>query len=140
MSEATCMGQCGTMMSPPGMCADCVASARILNRNAIGHARHSALLDASAACESFAAEAMTGEVLAVDGILARHIQNTGRECARRIRNLISDEWKEERQELPPNCCPGCGRPGTTASSIPEGQVALHWIVRGLPVCIDCRSK
>lgn len=37
-------------------------------------------------------------------------------------------------------CAGCGRPGSSTEEIPPGEVALHWVVRGVWVCIDCWQK
>ena len=37
-------------------------------------------------------------------------------------------------------CAGCGAPGTEDEDAAPGQVALHWKVRGVMVCIDCHAK
>jgi len=37
-------------------------------------------------------------------------------------------------------CAGCGRPGSSTSTIPRGGVALHWVVRRAWVCIECYQR
>lgn len=40
----------------------------------------------------------------------------------------------------PECCAGCGARGTNRETILEGEVALHWQVRGAWVCVECYNK
>lgn len=76
----------------------------------------------------------------IDG--ENYIQVTGKFGVALQRLVDSIPAREPSQCGSGLCCAGCGIPGVGPgiSEIPSGQAALHWVVRGAYVCIDCFKK
>jgi len=57
-----------------------------------------------------------------------------------LEDRLADLPEVEIQRPKARVCAGCGAPGTEDEDAAPGQVALHWKVREVMVCIDCHAK